>query len=103
MDFVVTDMDKGMHTGMILIDFQKVFDTLDHKTPLDFKTPVIKCFESYLSNKNFFVSVVDAFLEAGISNFGVHQGSILGPFLFLIYVSYLHLIMIIRKLFLSLC
>ena len=101
MDFVVKDMDKGMHTGMILIDFQKVFDTLDYKTPLDFKTPVTKCFESYLSNKKFFVLVVDAFLEAGIWNFGVHQGSTLGPFLFLIYVSYLHLIMIIRKLFLS--
>ena len=26
-DFVATDMDKQMHTGMILVDLQKAFDT----------------------------------------------------------------------------
>ena len=52
--FVLTGMDKGMHTGMISIDLQKAFDTLDHKivlekmTCLDLKTPVINWFESYL-------------------------------------------------------
>ena len=30
-DFVLTCMDKTMHTGMILIDLQKAFGTLDHK------------------------------------------------------------------------
>ena len=61
-DFVLTDMDKGKHAGMILIDLQKAFDTLDHKillekmTYLSFKTPVIKWFESYLSNIKLFVS-----------------------------------------------
>ena len=29
-DFVATGMDKKMHTGMILVDLQKAFDTLDH-------------------------------------------------------------------------
>ena len=29
-DFVATGMDKQMHTGMILADPQKEFDTLDH-------------------------------------------------------------------------
>ena len=29
-DFVATGMDKQMHTGIILVDFQKAFDTLDH-------------------------------------------------------------------------
>ena len=29
-DFVATGMDKQMHTGMILVDLQKAFDTLDH-------------------------------------------------------------------------
>ena len=30
-DFVATGMNKQMHTGMILVDLQKAFDTsLDH-------------------------------------------------------------------------
>ena len=29
-DFVAIGMDKQMHTGMILVDLQKAFDTLDH-------------------------------------------------------------------------
>ena len=29
-DCIIKGMDKGQHTGMILIDLQKAFDTLDH-------------------------------------------------------------------------
>ena len=29
-DFILRGMDKGFHTGMILVDLQKAFDTLDH-------------------------------------------------------------------------
>ena len=52
-DFVLTDMDKGKHADMILIDLQKAFEKM---TYLSFKTPVIKWFESYLSNIKLFVS-----------------------------------------------
>ena len=34
-DFVATDMDKQMHTGMILEDLQKTFDTLNHGVLLE--------------------------------------------------------------------
>ena len=40
-DFILRGTDKGMYTDMILIDFQKEFDT-----------PVIKWFESFLRNWN---------------------------------------------------
>ena len=91
-DFVLIGMDKGMLTGMILINLKKAFDALDHKillkkmTCLGFKTPVIKWFEAFLSNRKLLVSVDDVFLEAGVLNCGVPQGSILGPLLFLIYI-----------------
>ena len=47
-DFVLRGMDKGIHTGMILIDLHEHFDTIDHKIILekmiclDFKTSLNK-------------------------------------------------------------
>ena len=64
-------MVKGMHTGMILRNPQKAFDTLAHKILLGMiylglKIPVTKWFASYLLNRKFFVSVNDVFSEPGI-------------------------------------
>ena len=92
-DFVATGMDKQMHTGMILVDLQKAFDTLDHGVLLEkmkyfgFRASVIKWFESYLSNRKFLVCIDNVFSEAGTLKYGVPQGSILGPVLFLLYVN----------------
>ena len=33
-DYMIKDMDKGKHTGIILIDLQKVFATLNHNVLL---------------------------------------------------------------------
>ena len=92
-DFIVNSIDKGLHTGMILIDLQKAFDTLDHDILLGkmeclgFKKPVIKWFKSYLSNRKFLALLEGAFSEEGLLTCGVPQGSFLGPLLFLIYIS----------------
>ena len=86
-------MDKGFHTGMIIIDLQKAFDTLDHTLLLQkmecigFKDAVIKWFQSYHSNKKFFVTLENVFSDAGLINCGVPQGSTLGLLLFLIYIN----------------
>ena len=91
-DFVANDMDKQMHTGMILVDLQKAFDTWDHRVLyekmkyFDFWASVIKWFESYLQTK-FLVCIDNVFSEAGTLKYGVPQGSILGPLLFLLYVN----------------
>ena len=82
-----------MLTGMILVDLQKAFDTLDHGVLLEkmkyfgFRASVIKWFESYLSNRKFLVCIDNVFSEAGTLKYGVPQGSILGPLLFLLYVN----------------
>ena len=86
-------MGKGFHTGMILVVLQKAFDTLDHTVRLQkmecigFKESVIRWFQSYLSNRKFFVTLENFFSDAGLINCGVPQGSILGPLLFLIYIN----------------
>ena len=92
-DFILRGMDKGFHIGMILVELEKAFDTLDHTVLLQkmecigFKESVIKWFQSYLSNRKFFVTLENVFSDAGLINCGVPQGSILGPLLFLIYIN----------------
>ena len=85
--------EKGLLTGMILIDLQKAFDTIDHSILLEkmkclsFSESTIRWFTSYLSNRSFIVSVGKELSSRGKLNCGVPQGSILGPLLFLLYVN----------------
>ena len=82
-----------MLTGMILIDLQKAFDTIDQQILLKkmrylgFSDSVINWFRSYLENRTFSVQVEDSFSSLGNLECGVPHGSILGPLLFLLYVN----------------
>ena len=65
----------------------KVLNPLSNNTlnlPIGFSDKTLKWFHSYLTNKVIFVSLGTVFLEVGTINCGVHQGSILGPLLFLL-------------------
>ena len=92
-DRILKGFDKGLLTGLVAIDLQKAFDTIDHDILLQklrwlgFSQKVQSWFKSYLSNRLFYVSINGILSEEGSINCGVPQGSILGPLLFLIYVN----------------
>ena len=80
-------------SGMILIDLQKAFDTINHDillkkmSALRFSDRSINWFQSYLSNRSFRVNVQGKYSCIAKIDCGVPQGSILGPLLFLLYVN----------------
>ena len=87
---IATGFESGLHTGMILIDLQKAFDTINHEILINkmeflgFSKNVILWFQSYLSKRKFKVNLNKTFSEPGNLLCGVPQGSILGPLLFLL-------------------
>ena len=92
-DKILEGFDEGLLTGMILTDLQKTFDTINHKVLLQklkairFSEQSIQWFWSYLCDRIFLVENENKLSDLGKIYCGVPQGSILGPFLFLIYVN----------------
>ena len=90
-DFIKSEMGKGNLVGMVLIDLQKAFDTVDHSILCEkLKSIGVSStvwFESYLADRSQCVDVKGSRSEFLPITCGVPQGSILGPLLFLIYVN----------------
>ena len=92
-DKILKGFDEGLLTGMILIVLQKAFNTINHDVLLQklkairFSEQSFQWLRSYLCDRIFLVETENKLSDFGKISCVVPQGSILGPFLFLIYVN----------------
>ena len=90
---LLSNLDKRLSTCAVFLDLAKAFDSVSHDILLrkllryGIRGNVLKFFQSYLSDRSQFVKIGNVKSSLMGIEYGVPQGSILGPLLFLIFIN----------------
>lgn len=92
-DTITKGFNLNKHTGMVLLDIEKAFDTVWHKglilklIKMNFPPYLIHLINSYIQDRSFQVIINNIKSTKRKIEAGVPQGSILGPTLFCIFIN----------------
>ena len=98
-EHIRNNMEQSRCTGALFMDLRKAFDTVHHGTLLDklrcygIQNTELAWFEDYLFNRKQFVCYDQSTSQTEQMTYGVPQGSILGPLLFIILINDVHLVL----------
>ena len=93
-DDILKTLDSHNEVVLVMLDLSAAFDTLDHtllverlRSYFGFSGTALQWFSSYLHGRSQSVIIGDTISPPRYLEFGVPQGSILGPLLFTLYIA----------------
>ena len=89
-DYIRSEVANGNYVGMVMLDVQKAFDSVNHDMlckKIELTGIDSQWFRSYFSNRKQKVFVNGVLSSEQVITCGVPQGSILGPWCYLVYCN----------------